>query len=124
MRHTPQEERTELVGIPLPDTSETQGLELTSALGAVRAQLSEAMRAAEGERLQFELGDVEMEFTVTMSQEAKVDGGVKVWVVNAGGSKATTTGTTHKIKVTLKPRDRQSGQPPIVADHLGTIPPR
>jgi hypothetical protein len=49
---------------------------------------------------------------------------VKVWVINAGVSGATTACATHRVKVTLKPKDMHSGQPPAISDHLDSIPPR
>jgi hypothetical protein len=97
---------------------------LTKVVEAVRSQLTNAVQEGEGRPLQFELGDIELEFTVTMTTEAKVAGGIKVWVVNAGGSAAEAIGTAHKLKLTLKPKDMRTGQPPHVADSLDVLPPR
>lgn len=99
-------------------------LELAGAVDAIRLQLSEAMVRAEGQRLQFELGDIEMEFAVAITQEARAGGGVKVWVINAGVSGAITSSANHRVKVTLKPKDMESGQPPLISDKLDSIPPR
>jgi Trypsin-co-occurring domain 2 len=52
-------------------------LELAGAVDAIRLQLSEAMVRAEGQRLQFELGDIELELAVAMTQEARAEGGPK-----------------------------------------------
>jgi hypothetical protein len=46
------------------------GLELASVVRQLRAELNEAMDAAEGERLRFELGPVELSLTVTVGREA------------------------------------------------------
>jgi hypothetical protein len=46
------------------------GLELASVLRELRAELNEAMGDAEGERLRFELGPVELSLTVTVGREA------------------------------------------------------
>jgi hypothetical protein len=104
--------------------SDGDDLELAGAVDAIRVQLSQAMAHAEGQRLQFELGDIELEFAVAITHEAKIDGGVKVWVINAGASEATTANATHRVKVTLKPKDMHSGQSPAISDRLDSIPPR
>jgi hypothetical protein len=45
-------------------------LELASVLRELRAELNEAMGDAEGDRLRFELGPVELSLTVTVGREA------------------------------------------------------
>ena len=46
------------------------GLELASVIRQLRAELNEAMDDAEGERLRFELGPVELSLTVTVGRDA------------------------------------------------------
>ena len=46
------------------------GLELASVVRQLRTELNEAMADAEGERLRFELGPVELSLTVTLGREA------------------------------------------------------
>ena len=46
------------------------GMELASVIRQLRAELNEALADAEGERLRFELGPVEMSLTVTVGREA------------------------------------------------------
>jgi hypothetical protein len=58
-------------------------LELAGAVDAIRLQLSEAMVRAEGQRLQFELGDIELELAVAMTQEARAEGRAADKVVSA-----------------------------------------
>jgi hypothetical protein len=120
MSRASEQNGTESVGAIVPEGS----LELASAVEAIRGQLSEAMERAEAHRLQFELGDIEIEFTVTLTDEAKIDGGVKVWVLNAGGSTASSTAAAHRVKLTLKPRDMHTGRSPQVADTVRATPPR
>ena len=45
-------------------------LELASVVRQLRTELNEAMADAEGERLRFELGPVELSLHVTVGQEA------------------------------------------------------
>lgn len=105
-------------------STDNGSLELASAVDAIRAQLSNAMVRAEGQRLQFELADVELELEVAITRESSVDGGVRVWVISAGASGALTASATHRVKVTLRPKDMNSGQAPVISEQLGSIPPR
>lgn len=82
------------------------------------------MVRAEGQRLQFELGDIELDFEVAITREARAEGGVRVWVINVGASGAVTATATHRVKVTLKPKDMDSGRSPLISDQLESIPPR
>jgi hypothetical protein len=102
----------------------TSGMALAEAIEAVRAELEEAKRNAAGKDLAFEFGDVELEFTVTMTHEAKLNGGVKVWVLDLGASEGTSSGTTHKLKFVLKPKDSVTDAPWRVSDREETPPPR
>jgi hypothetical protein len=58
-----------------------------------------------GEGIQFRPGPIELEFLVQVSKEKGADGGIKFWVISIGGSAKATSGTTHRIKVTLNPVD-------------------
>ncbi|WP_167157917.1 trypco2 family protein [Streptomyces sp. MBT27] len=85
------------------------GIELADAIESVREQLTEAAARASGHALVFELGDIQMEFTVELRREVK--GGLKVraWVVDAGADAARNTGRTHKVAFTLKPHSAADG---------------
>lgn len=100
-----------------------EGLEIGQAIDAIRAQLTSAVERAEGERLRFELGDIELEFSVSLTRDSKAEGGVKVWVLNVGGSTSESAGVTQKLKVTLKPKDSRTGAPPQVRDRSEAQPP-
>jgi Trypsin-co-occurring domain 2 len=94
----PRDERGRPTGTELP------GVELADAVAAVRAGLVSAAERAEGQSLRFELGDIEMEFTVEVRRDARARGGVKAWVVDAGAEAGGSRGRTHKVSFTLKPR--------------------
>ncbi|MEU8962983.1 trypco2 family protein [Streptomyces sp. NPDC048491] len=85
------------------------GIELADAIESVREQLTEAAARASGHALIFELGDIQMEFTLELRKEAK--GGLKVraWVVDAGVDAGRGTGRTHKVAFTLKPHAAADG---------------
>ncbi len=91
------------------DRHDVDGIELADAIDSVREQLIEAAARAAGEPLVFELGDIQMEFTLELRKELK--GGLKVraWVVDAGADAARATGRTHKVSFTLKPHAAGDG---------------
>ncbi|MFF4779099.1 trypco2 family protein [Microtetraspora fusca] len=97
---------------------------LADALKSVRVELAEAMAAGEGERLKFDVGPVELEFVVELRRDVEAKAGVKVWVVEAGGSGTVSRGSTHTLKVTLNPVDSTSGRSPRVNDSIDVLPPR
>jgi len=97
---------------------------LAEAIKGIRAELSEAMVASEGERLRFDVGPVELEFAVDIQRDLQGRAGVKVWVVEIAGSGGWSRDSSHRVKVTLNPIDTKTGQPARVADQLTGPPPR
>ncbi|MFG1946134.1 trypco2 family protein [Nonomuraea sp. NPDC048826] len=97
---------------------------LADAVRGVREELAAAMESAEGERLRFEVGPVELEFLVEVNREKSLDGKVKVWVVEGGASGSASRGSSHTVKVVLNPVDTATGKPPLVRDELSSRPGR
>ncbi|MCM2413386.1 MULTISPECIES: trypco2 family protein [unclassified Streptomyces] len=88
----------------------TDGIELADAVESIRNQLIDAAARATGRPLAFEVGDIQMEFTLELRKEVKGAARVKAWVVEAGADAARSTGHTHKVAFTLKPRDVTTGE--------------
>jgi Trypsin-co-occurring domain 2 len=74
-------------------------LKITEAVAALRAELTEAILAGEGEEIRFEVGEIELAFEVAVERSAK--GGINFWVVEVGGSGSSTE--THTVRIPLKP---------------------
>ncbi|MFJ3906644.1 trypco2 family protein [Streptomyces sp. NPDC090025] len=89
-------------------------IELADAIASVRDQLLIAAGRATGRPVAFEVGDIEMEFTVELRKEAKAGAKVKAWVVEAGADAARTRADTHRVSFTLKPRNAATGGPWLV----------
>ncbi|WP_283134487.1 trypco2 family protein [Rhizohabitans arisaemae] len=104
--------------------SEDSWVGLADAVKGIRAELAEAMDAGKGERLKFEVGPVELEFKVELRRDAEARTGVKIWVVEAGGSGAVSHTSGHTLKVTLNPVDSTTDRSPLVSDTLDALPPR
>lgn len=84
------------------------GVELASVVRQLRAELNEALADAEGERLRFELGPVEVSLTVTVSREAVPGAKVRFWVVEAGADARVSREAVQEIKLVLTPVDTQA----------------
>jgi hypothetical protein len=83
-------------------------LELASVVRQLRTELNKAMADAEGERLRFELGPVELSLHVTVGQEAAPGAKIRFWVVEAGADAKISRETVQDIKLVLTPRDMQA----------------
>jgi hypothetical protein len=88
---------------------------LADAVRALRTELTTAIAEGSGEALRFELGPVEMEFLLEVTREAGAEGGVKFWVVSLGGKGSVTRGSTHRVRLSLTPKDA-SGASPLISD--------
>ncbi|MGW6455288.1 trypco2 family protein [Streptomyces sp. NPDC055078] len=84
-------------------------IELADAIESVREQLIEAATRAPGRPLLFEVGDIEMEFTIELRKEEGLGAKVKAWVLEAGADAKRSTGRTHRVAFTLKPVDPRTG---------------
>jgi hypothetical protein len=84
------------------------GLELASVVRQLRAELNEAMDDAEGERLRFELGPVELSLTVTVGREAAPGAKIRFWVIEAGADAKISREAVQDIKLVLTPRDMKA----------------
>ncbi|KOG35440.1 trypco2 family protein [Streptomyces resistomycificus] len=92
-------------------TANEPHIELADAVQTIRDELLTAARRSTGHDIVFELGDIQMEFTVEMRREAKAGAKVKAWVVEAGADVTRTGSRTHKVSVTLRAQDARTGAP-------------
>ena len=84
------------------------GVELASVIRQLRAELNEALVDAEGERLRFELGPVQMSLAVTVGREATPGAKVRFWVVEAGADAKLSREAIQEIKLVLTPVDTKA----------------
>ncbi|WP_405582027.1 trypco2 family protein [Streptomyces sp. NBC_01092] len=86
-------------------------IELADAVQAVRDELITAAARSAGQDVTFEVGDIELEFSVELRKE--IAGGVKVkaWVVEGGADAGGGTTRTHRVALTLRAVDSRTGQP-------------
>jgi Trypsin-co-occurring domain 2 len=92
-------------------------IELAGVIRDLREELERAVVAAEGERLRFELGTVELELSVALERSGHAGAKVRFWVVESGAD-ATVNGTsTQLIKLALRPTLEGSRNPPYISGH-------
>jgi hypothetical protein len=78
-------------------------LGLAEAIGQLRREIGDAMRAARDEPLQFMLGPVELELQVQLLLKAGVKAEAKWVVVSLGADAGGERTRTHTVKLTLTP---------------------
>ncbi|MCX4748266.1 hypothetical protein OG455_22585 [Kitasatospora sp. NBC_01287] len=91
-------------------------IELAEAVEAVRRQLAAAAERAAGERFQFEVGTVELEFAIELRRDAALKGGVRAWVLQAGAEVGAGRTSSHKVTVSLTPKDLATGGSVLVGN--------
>jgi Trypsin-co-occurring domain 2 len=82
---------------------------LADAVAGIRSELAEAIADGKDKEPKFEVGEITMEFAVELRKERGIDGGVRVWVLDASGSKSSEHADTHRLTVTLTPKS--AGRP-------------
>lgn len=98
-------------------------LELADVVRALRRELVRATAEGRESDVRFELGPVELEFLVDVRKDAGGDAGVRFGVVSFGAKGGVASGSTHRVKLVLTPKDR-SGLPPHVSSQGDHIPDR
>ena len=84
------------------------GIELASVVRQLRAELNEALAGAQGERLRFELGPVEVSLSVTLGRDATPGAKIRFWVIEAGADAKLSRESVQEIKLVLTPIDTQA----------------
>lgn len=79
---------------------------LAAAINELRGQVEHAMYDAEDEKLQFNLGPIELELKIQLSEETAVKGSFTAWVINLGADDKVSESATHTIKLTLNPKHK------------------
>ncbi|WLW55372.1 trypco2 family protein [Streptomyces sp. YU58] len=97
-------------------------IELADAVQAVRDELVTAAARSSGQDVAFEVGDIQLEFSVELRKEVKGGVKVKAWVVEAGAEGGGGSTRTHRVAVTLKALDARTGEPwKVRNDNMGSV---
>lgn len=94
-------------------------IELASVIRDLREELKQAVVAAEGETLHFELGTIELELTVALERTGHAGAKVRFWVVESGADATVNATSTQLIKLALRPTLEGSLNPVFVSGRAG-----
>lgn len=94
---------------------------LADAIRALRSELGNAVAEGKDQDIRFRLGPVEMEFQLEVEKKVGGGGGIKFWVVTIGGQASRSSGTTHRVKLSLQPIGPE-GQDIDVSNQVGQRP--
>ncbi|TNE49597.1 MAG: hypothetical protein EP343_11090 [Deltaproteobacteria bacterium] len=90
---------------------------LAEMIHTLRLELQDSMEAAKEAPLQLKLESVELELKVQITQESEAHGGLKFWVLSAGGKEKAQEQNVHTFKLKMQPVLSESpGQDVMVAD--------
>jgi hypothetical protein len=89
---------------------------LADTIAAVRRDLSAAQTVGLGQAVQFRAGPVELELEVGVTWTGGGEAGVQIWVLTLGGKAEREKAATQRIKLTLHPMDRFTGQDALIGD--------
>ncbi|WP_406258762.1 trypco2 family protein [Streptomyces nigra] len=101
---------------------------IAEAVEHLRAELVAAATGLSDGGPRFEVGPVELEFSVEMRKEVKGKAELKAWVVSAGAEATVTKASVHRVKIVLTPKDTTTGrayhvnadQPDATGEMLGS----
>jgi hypothetical protein len=96
---------------------------LADAVEALRVELTAAREFGADRELLFEVGPVEVEFTAVIKKVGGGKAGFTIGVVTLGGEASVAQEQTHRIKVTLTPKMRDTGATPQINDTDDRLPP-
>jgi hypothetical protein len=96
---------------------------LSDAVDALRRELTAARQSGQGQPTLFEVGPVEIELSVVVKKSGSGRAGVNIGVVTIGGGGGLAREQTHRVKITLTPKDRSTGSAPIINDVVSELPP-
>lgn len=86
--------------------NETDNITLAAMVQALRRELEAAQKQSPEASISFETEKVELELKMAISQTMKGSGGIRFWVVNAGGELEKQGVSTHTFRLVLIPKQR------------------
>lgn len=84
---------------------------LADTLKALRSELQQSQLESADEGILFRVDKVELELRVVVKSTGGGEGKIRWWVVEAGLKAEETEETSHLVKLTLNPIDKESGGP-------------
>ena len=101
--------------------SSEQWFELSTVIRVLRAQLNTALAEGEKDKIQFQLGPVDLDFEVAVRSASEAEGGLKIHVLSLGAKGSKSRESTNRMKLVLKPVTPE-GKTAQVGDTANSIP--
>lgn len=90
-------------------------LELVKAVQTIRDELLRAAASGSDSDVAFEVGPIQLEFSVELRRDVRARGGIRAFVVSAEADGGMSRARTHKVSLTLTPRATTTGDPLLIA---------
>jgi hypothetical protein len=84
----------------------SEKIALENVVGGLRKELWAAIRSAQDENLSFQVGQIDVELSVGVTNEVGTQGGIRFWVLELGASGSHQMAETQRIKFALTPMYR------------------
>ncbi|MFF8229001.1 trypco2 family protein [Streptomyces caelestis] len=94
-------------------------VELARVIRDLREELEQAIVAAEGEALRFELGPIELDLSVELERSGQAGAKVRFWVVESGADAAVRATSAQRISLTLQPTLAGASDPLLISGRAG-----
>jgi hypothetical protein len=91
-------------------SEDLEGVELAKAVQSLRDELLEAAAQGAGQAVRFAVDSIELEFSVELRNDIAGKAGVKAWVITAGADVKRGRANTHRVKLTLSPKNAATGR--------------
>lgn len=75
---------------------------LTETISALRSELAAAAEKAQGQKIQFPISSVQLEFQVGVTWDTEAKAGVKFWVLELGASGSYANESVQKVTLNLE----------------------
>jgi Trypsin-co-occurring domain 2 len=95
----------------------SEGVTVADAIKQLRMQLEDAQREGIGKDLRFQTQSVEVELAIVFRTETEGGAGIKAWFLDISGRATASDEATHRVKLVLKPVDRD-GKDIYVSDDI------
>jgi hypothetical protein len=90
-------------------------MELAEAVQTIRDELLRAAVQGASSDVAFEVGPIQLEFSVELRRDTRARGGIRAFVVSAEADAGASRARTHKVSLTLTPRETATGDPLLIA---------
>lgn len=92
---------------------DTSKLQLAQVIKQLRSELTTAAKDGDGEDIRFTVEDIELELDITVEQQAEGGVAAKFYVLTSSFKGSTKDAMTQKIKLKLRPTNKDGQQPEI-----------